>query len=158
MRRPLTGRSGEQNENRGTEFLGTEPLQCAHGNFTGIETANIHSAFELPSICKTVTVPVKAACRLNLAFTYRVPFSAETCQARGSQLPQECAGERSPGENTAGFCALPPQSSNTRLEHARPRKREPPWAAGHWGHSSEEGILPTVLADWMKLVSPLQRS
>lgn len=123
---------GKQGENKETRFLCTEPLQCAPGNFTGIETTNIHSTLELLYICKTVTVLIKAACRLNLAYTYRVPFSAETCQAPAPSSSQECAGALGRGGEHRGIlCVLPPQHVNPRLEHSE--EREPPWAAGRWG-------------------------
>lgn len=134
MRCVLWRPKGKQNS---TEVLNVhvQALQSAHGNFTGMETTNTHRTFELLYICKTVSVLVKAACRLNLASAYRVPFSAETCQARAPSSCQECAGELGTrpggGEHRGILCARSP-----RLAHppgARPRKREPPWAAGHWG-------------------------
>lgn len=67
-------RQARQGRNRGTKFPGIEPLQCAHRNLTGAET-HTHSSSELLYICRTVTVLVKAACRLYLACAYRVLFS-----------------------------------------------------------------------------------
>lgn len=57
---------------------------------------------------------IKTACRLNLACTYRVLFSAKTCQAELPRSSPKCTQELGLGEqNTGVLCAA---SLHTHLE------------------------------------------
>lgn len=115
-------------------------LECTHGNFLGIETPHTHRPSEFLYICQHGHWARKAACRLHLAYTYRVPLNAAARWAPSSphlvkNVLRNSAWRRR--KNTGGFCVLPAGS----LPSADWRKRKPRQGSRLWRSFLRQGAF-----------------